>query len=92
MEILTQEFDEFLESKHKEIEELYETKTKKVSKKENTIDDDLLEEIQEEETEEKEDVDKVDFNTKKTYGRILAAQDKKLKSSKAYKKKMADSI
>ncbi len=35
-----------------------------------------------------EDIEKIDFNTKKTIGKITSSLRKKLESSSAYKKKM----
>lgn len=58
-----------LESKRKEVFELYELKMSK--NKKMTSDPDII-----------------DFNSKKTYNLIHAALDKKLKSSKAYQKKV----
>lgn len=82
MDLLKQEFDKYVELKNKEIEEMIENKSKNRKMKDNNTEDDTIEGC----SEEQPDIEKIDFNTKKTYSRILAEQDKKLKSSKAYKK------
>lgn len=72
MEELKEDFDKYIELKNKEITELYNNKLK--NKKTTNI-----EEIP-------DNIEKIDINTKKTYSKILAEQDRKYKSSKAYKK------
>lgn len=81
MELLKEEFDRYVELKNKEIEELLENKSKnrKMKEQDNGI-------LIEKDCSEEQSKDKIDFNTKKTYSKILAEQDKKYKSSKAYKK------
>lgn len=85
MEILKDEFDTYIELKNNEIENMVETKLKNRKMKEN-----IKKSISEESCLiEQPDIEKIDFNTKKTYYKILETQNKKLKSSKAYKKLQA---
>jgi hypothetical protein len=76
----TYTFDLLIDNKTKELMEIYEGKVSNASTKKNkklTTDPTVLD---------------LDFNSKKLIGQINAAFDKKLKNSKAYKKKCEDEL
>lgn len=76
----TYTFDLLIDNKTNELMEIYEGKVSNASTKKNkkmTTDPTVLD---------------LDFNSRKLIGQINAAFDKKLKNSKAYKKKCEDEL
>ena len=84
MELIVEEFNKLIENKNKEIENLIILKGKNKNLKDNTNIDDISNISLDQPLEDK---DIIDYRTKQTISKILTEQDRKLKSSKAYKKK-----
>ncbi len=72
----TYAFDMLIDNKTREILDIYEEKTKAKSKTQKMTTDPSV----------------LDFNSKKLIHQINAAYDKKLKSSKSYKKKCSEEL
>jgi len=97
MELLKEEFDIYIDKKNKEIEEILlakqlNRKMKDDSKKSNIQDNvDSVDEEQQTINKEEEqiNINKIDYTTKKTISKIFLEQDRKLKSSKNYKKQQS---
>lgn len=87
MELLVEEFNAMIDKKNKEIEEKFLLKTKKTSAKiesDNQLShDDISCDNQ------NDNIEKIDYTTKKTIYKINAEQERKYKASKAYKKSTA---
>jgi len=76
-------FDNIISNKTKEIEELFNSKTK--NRKMNvTVSDTVITD-----TDTNTDIDKTNYSVNKTISAINKEYDRKLKASKAYKKKQA---
>jgi hypothetical protein len=95
MDILKDEFDKYIELKNKEVEEILllkdvnrkmkQNETKKSKADDNEIDKNIIKEDNQE-----ENIDRIDYRTKKTISNILLEKDRKLKASKNYKKQQSE--
>lgn len=95
MDTLKEEFDKYIENKNKEVEEILLSKEVNRKMKLDNIklaNDELdINNNQNKDKEiEEENIDKIDYRTKKTLSSILLEQDRKLKASKNYKKAQSE--